>query len=476
MAAANEQRFVFVAEDRTKRATEQVKKNLGDTAAQGRRATNSFRNFRGASQQLGFQIQDVAVQLQGGTSAAQVFGQQGSQIASIFGPGGAVIGALIAVGAAVAGPFISSIFGGTNALKEMNEAANDVAGSLFGMTETQRDVAIRQNANLAAAAQVTLAEAISDTKKASAELTSKLEGLSGTSFIGGATRNAIDGLVKSLVKSNAEITSAKIVIESVNKANAEYAEAQEKANEALEKNKDPLIATNALLKEQIATFGLGAQAVAVYRAALDGVVTAEERNNIALAGSLDKLKADKKEKQDKAKQDKDLAKQKKKDSEDAITNLDNQLEASARMNKSMFALNKAVNIAQAIMDTRASATLALKTFPPPFGQIAAAANIAFGLQQVAAIKSASFEGGGFTGMGARSGGIDGRGGFLATLHPNESVIDHTKGQGGGITVINNVDARGSGADVDQKIKAAMAQTSQQTIMTIQDLMRRRRFA
>ena len=39
-----------------------------------------------------------------------------------------------------------------------------------------------------------------------------------------------------------------------------------------------------------------------------------------------------------------------------------------------------------------------------------------------------FEGGGFTGHGARTGGIDGRGGFPAILHPNETVIDHTKGQ------------------------------------------------
>jgi len=39
-----------------------------------------------------------------------------------------------------------------------------------------------------------------------------------------------------------------------------------------------------------------------------------------------------------------------------------------------------------------------------------------------------FEGGGYTGMGARVGGIDGRGGFPAILHPNETVIDHTKGQ------------------------------------------------
>ena len=61
--------------------------------------------------------------------------------------------------------------------------------------------------------------------------------------------------------------------------------------------------------------------------------------------------------------------------------------------------------------------------------------------------------------------------------PNQSgSIVPNKKMGGGVTVINNVDARGSGADVDQKIKSAMAQSSQQTIMTIQDLMRRGRFA
>jgi methyl-accepting chemotaxis protein len=38
------------------------------------------------------------------------------------------------------------------------------------------------------------------------------------------------------------------------------------------------------------------------------------------------------------------------------------------------------------------------------------------------------EGGGFTGLGARTGGLDGRGGFPAILHPNETVIDHHKGQ------------------------------------------------
>ena len=58
----------------------------------------------------------------------------------------------------------------------------------------------------------------------------------------------------------------------------------------------------------------------------------------------------------------------------------------------------------------------------------------------------SFEGGGFTGMGVRAGGLDGRGGFMAMVHPNESIIDHTKGsQQGSTTVnfnINTVDAAG----------------------------------
>ena len=56
-----------------------------------------------------------------------------------------------------------------------------------------------------------------------------------------------------------------------------------------------------------------------------------------------------------------------------------------------------------------------------------------------------YEGGGYTGMGARAGGVDGKGGFPAILHPNETVIDHNQGQGMGATVnfnISTVDAAG----------------------------------
>ena len=50
----------------------------------------------------------------------------------------------------------------------------------------------------------------------------------------------------------------------------------------------------------------------------------------------------------------------------------------------------------------------------------------------------SFAGGGYTGNGARAGGLDGKGGRMAMIHPRETVVDHTKGQGmGGVTVIQN---------------------------------------
>lgn len=82
----------------------------------------------------------------------------------------------------------------------------------------------------------------------------------------------------------------------------------------------------------------------------------------------------------------------------------------------------------------------------------------------------SFEGGGWTGDGSRSGGLDGKGGYLAMVHPKERIIDTTKGgAGGGTTIVQTVsiDARGADASVEQKIIAAMRQTKQETLAAVQ---------
>jgi hypothetical protein len=68
----------------------------------------SFRGLRGQAQNLGWQLQDVAVQAQMGTSALVILGQQGSQLASGFGATGALVGAGIAVASAIGGVIYSS--------------------------------------------------------------------------------------------------------------------------------------------------------------------------------------------------------------------------------------------------------------------------------------------------------------------------------------------------------------------------------
>lgn len=140
----------------------------------------------------------------------------------------------------------------------------------------------------------------------------------------------------------------------------------------------------------------------------------------------------------------------------------------------LFAKNKAFNIANAIMQTYAGATKALSAYPPPINFAMAAATVAAGMANVASIKSQSYEGGGYTGRGARAGGTDGRGGFLATLHPNESILDHSKGGASGITVINNIDAKGADSGTEMRIRAAIAESSQATIAKIINLGRRGR--
>lgn len=83
-------------------------------------------------------------------------------------------------------------------------------------------------------------------------------------------------------------------------------------------------------------------------------------------------------------------------------------------------------------------------FPANIPAIAQAVSIGAGaISQLEGI-DASFDGGGFTGNGPRSGGLDGKGGFLAMMHPRETVVDHTKPGGGRaevgtlrVTIINN---------------------------------------
>lgn len=84
-------------------ASAKLNTNLTATAKGVGQATTGMRGLSGVAGQIGFQLQDIAVQAQMGTSALVILGQQGSQVASVFGPTGAIVGAIIAVGSALLG-------------------------------------------------------------------------------------------------------------------------------------------------------------------------------------------------------------------------------------------------------------------------------------------------------------------------------------------------------------------------------------
>ena len=101
--------------------------------------------------------------------------------------------------------------------------------------------------------------------------------------------------------------------------------------------------------------------------------------------------------------------------------------------RAFLAVQKGLAVGEAIMNMHVAISNANKVdFPGNFAAIAQAAST--GLNAIAGIKAVSFEGGGFTGYGPRTGGVDGRGGIPAIVHPNETVIDHTMGGGGGVNV------------------------------------------
>lgn len=102
-------------------AEKQAGKELGDLSKATRSNVAPMKDLRSQAQQASYQLQDIAVQAQMGTSWFTIFGQQGSQLASVFGKSGAVYGAVIAFGAILAGALYNSLNKAGNAMKALEE-------------------------------------------------------------------------------------------------------------------------------------------------------------------------------------------------------------------------------------------------------------------------------------------------------------------------------------------------------------------
>ena len=141
MAAVTTAKIRIEADDKASLEIEALRASLAKIEAQLSGVTTTGKNFntelggrtpkatRSARAGLGlfsYQIQDVAVQLQGGQNALLVFSQQGSQMASVFGVGGIVVGAILSVGAALVNVLYPDLMKSKSGIEDLVKAAKEL--------------------------------------------------------------------------------------------------------------------------------------------------------------------------------------------------------------------------------------------------------------------------------------------------------------------------------------------------------------
>ena len=237
------------------KATANAAKSAGATGG-------PFRAMRGSMQQVSWQLQDVAVQAQMGTSAFTIIGQQGPQMASIFGPGGAVLGVLVAFGAMLGGVLYNQLTGTSEALKELEDKGKDLFKTFDDLTGTLKLIA-----------QAQAAERMADLELA----------------VSNATENIIEANkdFRSFMHTSQGVTSVQErLTKTINEQGAILAVAQNEINllaaatDGLTSGTEDLIDN---LDEELITLGMTATELVAYKAHLAGATDEQIRTAMSIS-------------------------------------------------------------------------------------------------------------------------------------------------------------------------------------------------
>lgn len=262
--------------------------------AAAQRNIRSFGAMRGASTQLGFQLQDIAIQAQAGTSAFIILGQQGSQIASLFGPAGALFGAVLAVGSALAGAFFAGAMDATDATETLEDRTKKLTEELGRATSAQarlvrgdftsKILAQKQSVQESVNEIQRLNKAINDSVRAAKSIAAENGGDPSQYIDQGkieSARKEIERLWAQVDTGNASIDQIKQSLEEYNQAIDGTTEEQRKAREAV----SDLISD---LQSQADTLGFTARQIALYEAEQLNATAADKA---AINAAYDKIEA-----------------------------------------------------------------------------------------------------------------------------------------------------------------------------------------
>lgn len=466
----------LTAVDNTQVAFNSIQRNAAKTAKSAAQLNQQFRFLRGGAGQLGHQIQDIAVQLSMGTNAMIVFGQQGSQIASLFGPKGAIIGAFAAVAAAIGVVFLRDTKAASDELKTFGDRAIQAAREIGILTDVSRAFLTeiqRGRVNDAANEFQTYRLRLEESDAAVDQLRRDQEALSGGAMtVGQSLRlqgKSLEGVTAEL---NEQITQSVILagkVEILSRAHQEEVEAlraliqganpyedlvknaedattslldfidrrekREKQNMNLRQarlkqlhsinnaemdaliekdKKEEELYQRSIKRQQLendARLALSANLIANANAELNAIVAAEEKKRQAQMQSLNMNQM--------------LISNQQQITSALMQNMDKQSSAY----KALFALQQALAIAQTIVQYEVAIAMTkgqLGIFGIPMEMLLRAQQVA-AVAVIAGQTIAGFEGGGIIPNGPRAGGVDGRGGRMAIVHPNEKITDMRRG-------------------------------------------------
>jgi len=528
-------KYVISAQDNASSSIQGVQRNfqrLDDQVQKSRVQMNQFggsligtqRNLRkfalGGVQQAGYQVGDFAVQVANGTSKVQAFGQQAGQFLQIFGPFGAVLGAAVSVISAVvlakqksgeaAERATGKIMDMKTALKNLTSAADESTAALkmmvLGITSLEEftlreDLLVQQNKLLALQRQLTTAEDEGGANNVRRARELRVEIEKQQEVIDTANRNIQNYIInnsrfmieniKRFATSRsddfARLREEQRILEEGRAAYRKYINMRTIAAQEAAKAEDILMARTARANQEFAALMMQsekfiqAQFTINGRGSSQGGPSFDElvKNDPRVQLAVERMRLQDlefKKAQEAAKKTKKMLKHELSPEIKRLISLSESIGKSFE-NAFMSAIDGTSSFKNAFKSmTREIISELYRVFVVK--RITGFITNAFlgatvGPMQGPNLPGVRFEGGGYTGSGARAGGLDGKGGFMAMLHPNETVIDHTKGQGAGVTVVQNINiSTGVQQTVRNEIQSMMPQIAESAKSAVADAKRR----
>lgn len=275
------------------RSVQRAGRSTTQLASRGNTLSRNFRIQKGAIQQVGFQLQDFAVQVGSGTSALIAFGQQGSQLAGLLGPGGAILGAVIAIGSALGGAFLR----GT---EDASEGTRTLVERLNELELTYRDLTSAQVAYLGVLKDVSQAEFDQQVERSEERIKSLEQTLDafqrgvqvrrgpGQPLVNLVSPQEAEEARTELLKINAELDTLRQEAGAAADTYDNLRFGFDEASEATAENRDQVTELVSALELQAETIGKTARETALYEAARLG---ANEADLKAINNSFDIIEA-----------------------------------------------------------------------------------------------------------------------------------------------------------------------------------------